>query len=264
MERIPVSVIIVTRNEAERLGRCLEALSDFQEIIVVDSSSNDGTQAIVRKYGARLVDFVWNGRYPKKRQWCLDNLELRHDRIFFVDADEIVTPGLVREIRGLDWRRAGYFVRGQYVFESRKLRFGLCNNKLALFDRRLMEFPVINDLDLPGMGEIEGHYQPVLKRGCEDAWIGQVSAPLLHYAYEDEAAWRARHERYAAWERGMNARAAWPQDSRKIKRIFRSIPGRPAAAFAHSYILKLGVLDGVRGFRFARSRAAYYRMIARI
>jgi glycosyltransferase involved in cell wall biosynthesis len=90
---IPVSVIIVTKNEEKRLGACLEALSlgHFDDVWVVDSQSGDGTCAIAAQHGARVEDYVWNGKYPKKRGWCLEYLELAHDWVFFVDADEIVS-----------------------------------------------------------------------------------------------------------------------------------------------------------------------------
>lgn len=262
--RIPVSVIVVTKNEAPRIERCLGALIDFDEIIVVDSGSTDKTQDLARDNGAQVVNFIWDGAYPKKRQWCLETLDLQHDWVFFVDADEVVTPAVIAEIRALNLNieagRAGYFVRGRYVFDDRVLRFGLNNNKLVLFDRRRVAFPVVDDLDLPGMGEIEGHYQPVLKDGCDRALL-QLAAPLLHYAYEEVEHWDARHLRYAAWETAMNARGAWPGGVRMSKRIFKALPFQALVAFLHSYVLKLGVLDGAAGFRFARSRRRYYRMI---
>ncbi len=263
--KIPVSVIVATKNEEGRIAKCLSFLGDFDEVVVLDSRSSDSTREIAAAGGARVVDFEWNGRYPKKRQWALDRLTIKHDRVFFVDADEYVTPGLAREIAALDWGSAGYFVRGQYVFEGKLLRFGLCNNKLALFDRRRVFFPEVDDLDVPGMGEIEGHYQPVPRSGFDR--IGQLRNALVHDAYDSAEGWRARHERYAAWEAGMNEQCAWPGEispRRKIlKAIFRALPWRPGLAFIHCYIFKLGILDGGRGFRFAQSRAAYYRMISR-
>ena len=234
-------------------------------MIVVDSGSTDRTAAIAKDYGAKVINFTWNGVYPKKRQWCLDNLETRHDWIFFVDADEVVLPELTQEIRALDFRRAGYFVRGRYVLDGRVLRFGLMNNKLVLFDKSKVEFPVVDDLDAPGMGEMEGHYQPVLKPGFENEDIGQLCQAMLHYACEDMKAWTARHERYAAWERAMNAKAAWPEDPvqarNTIKKTLKRLPFWPLMAFFHSYVLKLGFLDGRAGFHLAFSRYAYYRMI---
>ena len=181
-------------------------------------------------------------------------------------SSTVVTPALAEDMRGLDFSAAGYFVAGQYVFEGRVLRHGLRNKKLALLDRRRMAFPVVDDLDLPGMGEIEGHYQPRLKPGYETDRIGFLKAPLIHDAYDDPAAWEARHRRYAAWEAGMNARRAWPEEDRvyrrALKALFRRLPFRSAAAFFHCYVLKAGFLDGGPGYRFALSRAAYYRMIA--
>jgi glycosyltransferase involved in cell wall biosynthesis len=262
---IPVSVIIVTRRAAAVLPRCLAALHDFDEIVIVDTPGDDGTQDIAACFGARYVAYAWDGRYPKKRQWCLDTLSLAHERIFFIDADEVVTPALAHEIAGLDWACAGYFVRGRYMWGERPLRFGLMNNKLALFDRRRVRFPVVDDLDIPGMGEIEGHYQPVPIDPHDR--IGQVCAPLLHYAGDDGPAWAVRHENYARWEARMIQRDAYPAEtgSRRaaLKKIFRSMPARACAAFIHCYLVKGGFLDGRRGFAFARSRYRYYRMVSR-
>ncbi len=267
--KIPLSVIIVTKNEARNIERCLDALVDFDELIVVDSNSGDETKNLARGRGASVIDFQWDGLYPKKRQWCLDNLKLKYDWVFFVDGDEVVTDALVDEIRGLFVTPpplSGYFVSGQYYWQGKLLRHGLVNNKLVLFDRACIEFPVVNDLDIDGMGEIEGHYQPVLKKACQGQDIGQIDAALIHYAHEDPSGWQRRHERYARWEMEMNMRDIWPRDPSKtrqmLKHIFRNTPFRPVIAFMHCYILKLGILDGRAGFDFARSRYKYYKMIS--
>ncbi len=260
--KIPVSVIVTTLNEEKNLARCLAALERFDEIVIVDSGSTDATCAIARAFGATVVPFAWNGRYPKKRQWCLDTLALKHDRVFFVDGDEEVTPALCEEIAAVDWACAGYFVKGAYVVDGKKLRFGLKNNKLCLFDRRLIEFPVVDDLDIPGMGEMEGHYQPVLKAGAMERKIGSLRQPLYHYALEDRARWQARHDGYAIWQRGVEGRRVLPGDPFAIRRClkwaFSHIPGRASAAFLHSYIVKGGILDGRAGIKLATSRKKYY------
>ena len=270
--KIPVSVLVATKNEEVRIARCLDALSAFDELVVVDSGSDDATCSIAREKGARVERYVWDGQYPKKRQWCLDNLELKHDWVFFVDADELVTDSVVQEISALFDNgipiTSGYFVRADYVWQDKMLQHGLSNNKLVLFDRRRVEFPVVDDLDLPGMGEMEGHYQPVLKVAYAAQKLGQIDARMVHYACDDIGVWDARHERYARWEQGMNLRDAWPHDPvpwrQFMKRIFRSMPFRDVAAFLHCYIFKLGFLDGARGLDFALCRARYYRMIRRV
>lgn len=260
-----ISVVIVTREEERTLVRCLESLKDFQDVIVVDSESRDKTAAIARERGARVIPFTWNGAYPKKRQWCLDTIRPLHPWVLFIDADEEMTPALAKEIKTINREATGYFLSGRYVVNGRALRFGLTNKKICLLNRERMEFPVVRDLDIPGMGEIEGHYQPVLKAGYEGVGIGRLKAPILHYALEDEQAWARRHERYALWEAEMIRREAYPQDPLSLrqaaKRIFRAMPFRAEMAFLHSYIFALGFLDGREGLLLALKRRAYYRLV---
>lgn len=119
MGSIPVSVLVVTKNEAKNIARCLEALEDFSQVIVIDSYSTDRTCNIAREYGAEVVLFDWNGKYPKKRQWALSGVNIGYNWVFWVDADEVVTPELVQEIHKIfacgEPRKSGYFVKGRYV-----------------------------------------------------------------------------------------------------------------------------------------------------
>lgn len=271
-EKLPISVIIATKDEAENLPRCLSALEAFDQIIVVDSASQDNTVEIAQNAGCLTLPFIWNGQYPKKRQFCLDYLSayIRHDWVFFVDADEVITQQLIDELRQIGYHdqaveTAGYFIRGRYLWQGKPLRFGLQNNKLALLNRRDMEFPVIDDLDIhPGMGEMEGHYQPVLKKHASARRIGQIKAPLLHEACNNLEKWHERHQRYAHWEDEMDKRQAWPTENhptrQKLKTLFRALPpwAKALSAFCHSYIFKLGLLDGKAGLTFAALRAQYY------
>lgn len=271
-EKLAISAIITTKNEEANLPACLSALTDFSQIIVVDSASSDNTAQIAQDHGALLVAYQWDGKYPKKRQYCLDHLGhlIKHDWVFFVDADEIVTSKLIAELYHVQntdsaQNHCGYFVKGRYIWKGKPLRFGMHNNKLALLNRYEMEFPTVNDLDIiPGMGEIEGHYQPVKKSNFSSRQIGQIKAPLLHDACTNMDKWQERHARYAHWEQEMDKRGAWPQEisqNRKfIKRLFRRAPKwlRGLIAFTHSYILKAGFLDGYRGFTFACLRMSYY------
>lgn len=267
MGALAVTVIVVTRHEQSRLERCLRALKDFDDVVVVDSLSTDRTRLIAKECAARVEVFSWNGRYPKKRQWCLDHVNVKYDWIFFVDADEIVTPELIESIRSMDVEAAGYFVRGRYMVHGRVLTHGMTNNKLCLFHRGRMMFPVVDDLDFPGMGEIEGHYQPVLRPEGKGRAIRQMPGYVIHHALVDEAEWTARHERYAQWEAYMIARRAYPVDPspwrQALKTIFRQIPGRGVFAFLHSYVFKAGFMDGQDGFHLARGRYFYYRLVAR-
>ncbi len=268
MISLPISVLITTKNEERNIERCLRALSEFDEVVVIDSKSDDRTAEIAKEMGARVEPYRWDGQYPKKRQWCLQQLDLRHYWVFWVDADEVVTPALVAQIRSIFTHpphQAGFFIKGQYVWNGKPLRYGLSNNKLALFHRDKIEFPVVNDLDIEGMGEIEGHYQPVLKADCKRQSLGQIAAPLLHYAYDDVGQWDERHRKYAQWEAAMNKRGAWPKDPiwwrERLKTQLRRSMFRPSIMFIWCYIVKGGFMDGQRGLGFARSRYKYCTMI---
>src|SRR5437588_9419273 len=92
--KIPVTVVIPVRNEERNLARCLERLGAFAHVLVVDSGSSDATVEIARAHGAEVIDFTWNGRYPKKRNWVLTTQTLPTEWVLFLDADEIVTSAL--------------------------------------------------------------------------------------------------------------------------------------------------------------------------
>lgn len=265
---IPVSVIVMTKNEAPNLPRCLNGLVRFGQVLVVDSDSEDETAAIATDFGAVVVSFHWDGGYPKKKQWCLDRLLLAHDWVLFVDADEVVTADLAEEIKATLSSRhssqAGYFIEGRYEFLGRPLRFGHRNRKLALLDRRRARFPECDDLQTATMWEVEGHYQPVV-----DGRVGCLRAHLLHADQKPIYALFERHNRYSDWEAALivgGRRAALdqhePHTRRIVKTVFRHTPLRYILVFLHCYFWKLGILDGPAGFHFALFRAFYYWQIA--
>lgn len=264
----PVSPVIVTKNAAADLKRCLNSLAGFSDIIVVDSASTDGTKAIAKDYGAKVIPYEWEGGYPKKRQWCLDNLRTRHDWIFFVDADEEVTAPFLDALRNLDWLNeaiGGYFVRARYVVNGKMLRHGLHNNKLCLLHRARCFYPDIEGRAAPLIGDIEGHYQPVLRPGYRSA---HIKASINHHAFDDMRGWEDRHRRYAHWEAMMDRQGVRIQEPtfirKNLKRLFKILPARAIFAFLHSYILKSGWRDGAAGLKLARQRYRYYRMISAV
>lgn len=264
---IPVSVIVMTRNEAANLPACLAALAGFAEVVVVDSHSTDGSAALAAALGAVVVPFRWDGGYPKKKQWCLDHLALAHDWVLYVDADERVTPELAGEIARLlaaGPRHAGYFITGRPVFLGKALRFGAVNRKLALFDRRRAAFPVADDLDVATMWEVEGHYQPLI-----DGSVGRLRHVMRHADAKPLSAWFDRHNRYSDWEAALRrdgrlAVLAGTDTSarRRLKRLFDRLPMRPLAVFLYGYVLRLGFLDGTAGLHHAVARAFYYWQVA--
>src|SRR5271165_2869089 len=98
--KAPVSVIVPVKNEAENLARCLPALAWADEVFVVDSQSSDQTAEVAERSGASVVQFHFNGTYPKKKNWALENLRFRNEWVMIVDADEVVISELALEIAG--------------------------------------------------------------------------------------------------------------------------------------------------------------------
>lgn len=264
--KIPASVIVMTKNEEANISQCLEALSEFAEIFVVDSGSTDRTISIARQMGAKVVDFRWNGKYPKKKQWCLENLPFSNDWILYVDADEVVTPVCLNEIRDAlqgtsDF--SGYFVGYDYVFMGKVLRHGLRVYKLILFQWKKGRFLELDDLAVSNAQEIEYHYQPFVQ-----GKVGKLTAPMLHRDHEDLYTFFEKLNRYSDWEAYLrNRRSLTNKASTRLKgRAFLQnlrgkLPFNWAAVFFYSYFLKLGFLDGIAGFYFALVMAIYYAMI---
>ena len=94
--KISVSILIPMRNEAANLPRCLDSVRWADEIFAVDSGSTDGSQAIAESHGAKVVQFPFNGTWPKKKNWALANLPFSHEWVFILDADEVLPPEIGR------------------------------------------------------------------------------------------------------------------------------------------------------------------------
>jgi glycosyltransferase involved in cell wall biosynthesis len=265
---IRASVIVVTKNEENNIAKCLAKLSRFDDVWVIDSESQDKTVQIAKNFPVTVRNFQWNKQYPKKRQYCLDSLPLKYDWVFFVDADELIPDILIDEIENLissDPVEPGFFITGKYSIHQKILNFGFQNKKIVLLHRGRMEFPVVDDLDVPGMGEIEGHYQPVLKKEFQNLKVGTLKNFMIHDTLDDVRVWNFRHEKYARWEAGMNAKGAWPQDPiawrEFIKSSIRRSRFRPEIVFLGAYLLKLGFLDGRNGLFWAKQRYKYLNKI---
>lgn len=262
---IPAAAIVMTKNEERNIGKCLRSLSGFAEIFVVDSNSTDATPELAAASGATVVTFTWNKQYPKKKQWCLDNLSFGYDWVLFLDADEELTPAGAAEIRGLlhgDPQHAGYYAWLDYAFAGRVLRHGHRMLKLVLLDRRHASFPEVDDLGVENFWEVEGHYQPHV-----DGTTGKLHEAIVHDDHANLFEYFERHNRYSDWEAALDGRraiaaiGAQPRARRLLKRLSLVVPFKGSAAFFYSYFLRLGLLDGRAGFQFAVSRAFYYWQI---
>jgi len=265
MPQLPISAIVLTKNEENGIAECIARLQDFDDIIVVDSHSDDNTVRLAEAAGARVIQFTWNGKYPKKKQWSLENAGAKHRWVLLLDADEYPTPELVAELRAmspeLESNEFGAYDIGLiYRFAGRFLRFGHRVIKRSLVDRFHAAFPDVGDLDAPGIREVEGHYQPQSTRR-----VGRLRGRLVHDDRDPVDSWFVRHNRYSSWEAHLLAdsdiRRAVAERRSRLGRVWDRVPLKPAAFFGYSYVLRAGFLDGRAGLDYALALASYYWQI---
>jgi glycosyltransferase involved in cell wall biosynthesis len=265
--KLPVSVIIPVRNEAKNLPRCLQALTDVGEVYVLDSQSTDDTLEIARSHGANVVQFHYQGGWPKKRQWAMDTLPFAYDWILLLDADEVLTPELAEEIRSAIQNPAvdGYSILLRIWFLGRVLRHGDVGLwKLSLFRRGRGRYECrLKDQDA-SMADMEVHEHVVV-----DGVTARLQHPLVHHNVESLSRYIRKHDEYSNWEshvllqRGDDSDQELPpsltgtqaQRRRWLKRKLFAVPGSPVLLFLYRYVLRLGFLDGVPGLIYCGFQA---------
>jgi glycosyltransferase involved in cell wall biosynthesis len=264
--RARVSVIVPVKNEAGNLHRCLSALTWADEVFVVDSQSQDETVEIAGRLGATVVQFHFNGSYPKKKNWSLANLPFRNDWVLIVDADEVVGPELANEItdRVGNEESEGYYLNSKYFFLGRRIRhcgYSECWN-LRLFQHRLGRYEKMPDQTGGRAGDNEAHEHVELEGRA--LWLQHE---LEHHAYPTIATWVEKHNRYAVWEAAMYDRflrepvptsiGQGKRLKRWLKKIYLRLPLRPPIRFLYSYFFRLGFLDGKPGLIFCMLLSFY-------
>ena len=263
---VPVSVIVPVRNEGRNLPRCLDSIARFGEVYVIDSESTDDTVAIARSHGANVVQFHYAGGWPKKRQWAMDKLPLAYDWVLLLDADEVVTPELVEEIRhALENPNVdGYSVCLQMYFLGRILRH--CDAsfwKLSLSRKGRGRFECrLKDQDA-SMADIEIHEHVVV-----DGPTAKLRNALIHHNVDSLSRYIQKHNEYSNWEARVllqpegnseEVRAdlfgTQAQRRRWLKRNLYRLPGSPVLLFLYRYLIRLGFLDGVPGLIYCTFQA---------
>jgi glycosyltransferase involved in cell wall biosynthesis len=264
--RVPVSVVIPIRNEAENLPRCLGCVLWADEIFVVDSQSTDGSAEIAQRHGATVVQFHFNGTWPKKKNWALENLPFKNDWVLILDADEVLPPAAEKEIAEAianAGKIAGYWINRRFFFLGRWLRHSYYPNwNLRLFRRSLGRYEKLTEADT-GSGDNEVH-EHVIVNGL----TGRLRTEMDHYAFPSVEVFIEKHNRYSNWEARVAADEFLGQSSgelshapverrRRLKMLSQRLPFRPLMRFLYIYIWQKGFLDGRDGYYFARLHAVY-------
>jgi glycosyltransferase involved in cell wall biosynthesis len=239
VKRPRLSVVVVTRNEQDRLRACLESVAWADEIVVVDAESDDKTVSIAREFTDHVVVRPWPG-YAAQKNTALEMATA--EWALSLDADEIVSAELAADIRRVLASEApadGYAIPRRNIFWGRWMRHGglYPDWQVRLFRRTRGRFGA----------------RAVHESVTVDGRVERLAGHLEHRSYRDVGDFLARADRYAT----LAAGDAVAQGRRAGVTDFVV---RPLGRFLAMYVVHLGFLDGWRGFLLA-SLYAYYVLI---
>ena len=231
-----LSVTVITRNEAADIGDALASVRFADEIVVVDSGSDDETVAIARRFTDRVVVREWPGYVDQKNHAAAI---ASHDWILSIDADERVTPALAAEIQRVlaaDPAEAAFRIPRVTFHLGRWIRSTdwYPDRQTRLYDRRRARWT--------------GRY--VHEAVSADGALGQFRGELQHYAYRDVADHLETIDRYTTL-------AARQMDEAGRRASLLQIAGHPPLAFVRNYVLRGGFRDGTAGFIISAMNSGY-------
>jgi glycosyltransferase involved in cell wall biosynthesis len=241
---MPVSCTIIAKDEGDRIERCILAVRHLvDEVVVVDSGSRDDTVAKAQALGAKIFQRAWTGFGPQKRyaEDCAS-----HDWILNLDADEIVTPDLAREIADLMRRGEpllpAFRFRQVTVYPGQKKPrlWADFHNYVRLYDRRRVRF---KDSSVHDTVETGGHE------------VGQLDGIALHFSWRTLEHVRTKLERYT----DLQAKEL----SKPRALILARLPFEYPWLFFRYYVLRRNFTGGVFGLRIAHeiSKARFRRLL---
>ena len=264
--RVPVSVLVPIKNEAANLPRCLGCVQWADEIFVVDSQSTDGSAEIAQRHGAKVVQFEFNGTWPKKKNWALEHLPFKNNWVFILDADEVLPAEAEMEFARAIANAGeivGYWINRRFLFLGRWLRHSYYPNwNLRLFPHSLGRYERLTGADTKS-GDNEVHEHVVVQGPT-----ARLKCEIDHYAFPSIEVFIEKHNRYSNWEARVAVDELLGKSSgelgsapverrRRLKMISQRLPFRPLLRFLYIYIWQKGFLDGRDGYYFARLHAVY-------
>jgi glycosyltransferase involved in cell wall biosynthesis len=242
---VPLSAVLITKNEEDTLGEAIESVRFCDEIVVVDSGSTDRTEFIARERGARvIVNAPWPG-FVAQRNVAVD--AARHDWVLALDADERITASLRDEIQALrcsGFGAAGYRIPRAAFYLGRwiKATDWWPDPQVRLFDRRRARWE----------GQLV--HESVRVRGP----LGRLHAEMAHYPYKSVSDHLGKIDRYTTlWARQMHAAG------RRVRTI--DLLFAPNWAFFRNFFLKRGFLLGRAGLTVSALNSYYtYAKLAKL
>lgn len=263
---LDLTIAIPVKNEEKNLLDCLKAIGNdlAQHIIVIDSGSTDRTKDIAKSNGVEVIDFVWNGKFPKKRNWFLRNHDIKTKWVLFLDADEYLTEDFKKELRDKlsSEDNIGYWLNYTIYFMGKKLKGGYPLKKLALFQVGAGEYERIDE-DMWSNLDMEVHEHPILNGN-----IGAIESKIDHRDFRGVSHYVAKHNEYASWEayrfiktfNDEDAKSKWTWKQKIKYKLMRSPLIGPVYFFG-SFFFYGGWKDGATGFTFAILKMSYFTQI---
>lgn len=244
---VPVSVIVLTKNEAANIARCLESCAWAEQRLVLDSGSADKTVAMATQAGADVVTTTWRG-FGLQREFALRLPGVRHDWVFFLDADEWVSVELADEIAAAVSSQtvAAYWQYVRLVFLGRWIRH--CG-----------WYPSGRRIHLMRRSAAKFEDDPFSEHPRVDGPLGRLANDLVDQDRKGLQAWLHKHVDYAGLEAQRRltqggTRTRLPHESvvrHFLKdRVAPRLPARPLATFVWMYVVRTGFLDGRPGLLF--------------
>jgi glycosyltransferase involved in cell wall biosynthesis len=265
-QKVAVSILVPIKNEAANLPRCLGSVQWADEIVVVDSQSTDGSAEIVQRHGAGVVQFRFNGSWPKKKNWALENIPFKNEWVLILDADEVLPTEAATEISTAIASAgdiAGYWINRRFFFLGRWLRHAYYPNwNLRLFRHSLGRYEKLTSADTRS-GDNEMHEHVVVQGPT-----ARLKSEIDHFAFPSVEVFIEKHNRYSNWEARVAIDEFLGKSSaelshgavehrRRLKRFSQRLPFRPLLRFLYIYVWQKGFLDGREGYYFARLHGLY-------
>ncbi len=236
---LPISVVIITKNQAIKLRTTIEAIKPLtNDIVVIDALSQDDTVAVARACGARVFERAWTGYSDQKN---FGNRQAKNDWILSIDDDEVVSKELTENIKKVFFSMSNFDAFDlpfRTVFCGKLIRFGGWNpeSHIRLFDKRTINWNT--DAVHEGLTIQPNHR------------VEKLSGYVYHHTVDTLEQFYAKTDRYSTLfaERSL-------QQGRKTS--FLKIYLSPIFRFLREYIFRLGFLDGYYGLIIAKDNARY-------
>jgi len=257
-----ISIFILTLNEAPNIEACLESVDFADDIVVLDSFSSDDTVALAEAKGARVVQREFDN-WSAHQNWAMTNIEFKHKWVFYLDADERMTPDLQTEIKAIAVKKNNakhaYFAGRTNYFMGRTITH--CYPPV----------PIVRFFQ-PKYIRYERLVNPVAIVTGE---TGHLQNRFLHYNFSKGLTeWFDKHNKYSLSEakeglktlRQLDPNVSLFSRDRALRRVALKnlalrLPCRPFVKFVYLYFLKRGFLDGRAGFTYCVLQSIYEYLI---